>query len=240
MEAEELEILVQEEVSKFQHRNVFAKISTTFLGVEDVVRALSEVIDDKTNGYYQLPFLSASSIGMERLDVSTSIRKQRADSVYVVSNGRNTIYILDYVVKTHTVYHDPVVYIIGPDALKIAESTLKNLKRVLLPKTYKITLNEDALSDYSNLTGQEKMKTIKRMSSIFEEAELALKMEFLNETSEPQRNLKETSDLSETIIKDARREKARIRTGFMDTREITVIGLLMILLMIVFFVVSRI
>lgn len=231
-----LEILVQEKLSEPESRKVFASLSTKVLSLEDVALALSEVIDDEANGYFRLPFISARSQGMERLDAYTSLRKRRADKVYVVSNGKNTIYALDYIVKSQRVYHDPVVYIIGPDASEIAKKTLNSLINLLLPKTYTLRLNEKAIADFSNLTGCNKFSLTKKIEEIFKEAELALKMSLLNEEKRSEKKPSKTRGLSREIVEDIRKQGLPFLNESLNHRDLTAFGVffaLMILLVII-------
>ena len=103
-----MEILIQKNISEPSSRKVFAQISTQVLTLEDVIRSISSIIDDEKQGYRRLPFINARSESIQRLDIYTSLRKTRADKAFILSNGRNTIYMLDYVVKAQRVYHDPV------------------------------------------------------------------------------------------------------------------------------------
>ncbi len=195
-----MDILVQSNISEPLSKKMFARISTKTLTLKDVILSLSDIIDNEQNGYRILPFLDARSESLQRLDIYSSLRKKRADKAYVISNGRNTIYVLDYVIKAQKIYHDPVLCIIGPDAEKIADYVLKRLSKILLSKTYRIELNERAVEDFSRLMGYKRMEVIKQISDTFREAEIALKMKLLKgnleETAPPNRRL------SEKIIRD--------------------------------------
>lgn len=231
-----LEILVQEELSEIRSRKVFAKLSTEVLSIEDVVLALSEIIDDAANGYFRLPFISARSQGMDRLDAYTSLRRRRADKVYVVSNGKNTIYTLDYIMKAKRMYHDPVVYIIGPDASEIAAKTLRNLKSLLLPKTYSIRLNEKAINDFSVLTDSDKHTLTKKLEGVFEEAEIALKMVLLNGKKENVIGPSERKQLSKEILWDIKKQRTPLFAESFNPGDLIMFGIIfvsMVLLLII-------
>jgi len=236
-----LEILVQEKLSEPpQSRKVFASLSTEVLSLEDVVLALSDIIDDEAYGYFRLPFISARSQGMERLDAYTSLRKRRADKVYVVSNGKNTIYTLDYVVKAQRVYHDPVVYIVGPDAPEIAKKTLDNLTDLLLPKTYTLRLNERAIADFSNLRGCNKLTLIKKMEEIFEEAELALKMALSDGKQESGESPAKRKGLSGEILEDIRRQRPPFLAEPLNPRDLIAFGIVFTLIVLLLIILTHI
>lgn len=234
-----MEILVQKNISEPASRKVFAKISTEVLSLEDVVRSLSEIIDNKELGYHKLPFISAKSESIQRLDIYTSLRKERVDKAFMVSNGKNTIYMLDYLVKAQKVYHDPVLCIVGPEAEEIAQSALKNLSKLLLPKTYNLRFDYEAIKDFSNLTGNNRSEVIKSLSETFEEAELALKMRLLKDhrdRTEPStpRNI----SLSKEIIEDIRGKKPFTPEPF-DPASIIPFGIILILMMALIIVLMR-
>jgi len=235
-----LEILVQEKISEPRSRKVFASLSTEVLSLEDVVLALSEVIDDEANGYFRLPFISARSQGMERLDAYTSLRKRRADKVYVMSNGKNTIYALDYVVKAKRVYHDPVVYTVGPDAPEIAKKTLNNLTDLLIPKTYTLRLNERAITDFSNLRGCNKLTMIKKMEEIFEEAELALKMALSDGKNDREEGPSKRKELSREILEDIRRQRPPFLAEQLNPRDLIGFGIIFTVIIFLLIILTRI
>jgi hypothetical protein len=224
-----LEILVQETISKPAPK-VYAKISTEILGLEDVVHSLSEIIDDERLGYHRLPFMDARSESIQRLDAYTSLRKVRVDKAYVVSNGRNTIYMLDYVEKSQKMYHDPVICVVGPEATEIAQSALKNLSRILVPRMYNLRFDDEAIKDFSNLAGYKKADIIKELSEIFEEAELALKMKFLSSDRDKTGILAvKQGGLSEKIIEDIKSKPFSHEP--IDIRSIIPFGIIVILIM---------
>lgn len=234
MERMKMEILVQKNLSEPSSKKIFAQISTEVLTLEDVVHSLSGIIDDEALGYHKLPFMSARSESLQRLDVYTSLRKRRADKAFIVSNGKNTIYMLDYVVKAQKVYHDPVLCIIGPDAEKIGKFTLKRLSRLLLSKMYRIGFNDEAIRDFSNLTGDRKSRVITQLSDTFEEAELEVRMKLLNDPMDERESSAPRSGLSKEIINDMR--KKLFSAEPIDPRSIIPFGImaaLMILLLIV-------
>jgi len=149
---------------------------------------------------------------MQRLDVYTSLREQRADRVYMISNGKNTIYILDYVVKVRKVYHDPLIYIVGVDAQKIAQTALNNLTNLLLSKTFKLSLDEEVIEEFSNLRGISKTAVIKETEAVFEEAELALKMKLLerSKSGEKMSNKSEKKRLSSILLEDVKKQEMHL------------------------------
>jgi len=229
-----MEILIQENLSEPSSRKVFAQISTRVLTLEDVIQSISGIIDDKKQGYHKLPFVNARSEGLQRLDIYTALRKTRADKAFVLSNGRNTIYVLDYVVKTQKVYHDPVLCIVGPEAEKIAEFALKRLSKILLSRMYEVRFNDEAIRDFSNMMKYKKSEVIAQLSNIFEEAELALKMRLLKDHEDEGEPTLPKNGLSREILKEIRRQPLSAES--VDLRSIIpfgIIAVLMILLLII-------
>ena len=233
-----MNILVQKDISDISSRRIFAQISSEALTLKDIVISLSGIIDDEKNGYHMLPLLDAKSEILQRLDVYTSLRRERADKAYVISNGRNTIYLLDYVVKTRKVYHDPVLCIIGPDAEEIAEYALERLSRLLLSRTYRIELNEEAIRDFSRLAGCEKREVIENLLGIFEEAKIALKMKFfkgdINEEAAPP----SSNGLSKEILRDI--EKKSLYREPADSKSIIPFAITIILIILLLIILMRI
>ena len=233
-----LEIIIQKDTSEPLSRRLFAQFSTEVLSLEDVILALSWIIDDEAEGYHRLPFLSAESEGLERLDVYTSIRKRRAERAYVVSNGRNTIYILDYVVKARRVYHDPVLCIVGPEAERIAERTLRNLKRILLPKICDMRINDHALTDFARLIGAKKTDVLKEVSEVLEEAEVALKMRLLEGSEEDADGggapVRGEGRLSRELLEDLK-ERRPLLMEQIDIHEIVSYGIVILFLVLMLF-----
>jgi len=232
-----MNIIIQRNISEPSSRKVFAQISTEVLTLKDVVRSLSSIIDDEKNGYYRLPLINARSESLQRLDIYTSLRRRRADKAYIVSNGRNTIYMLDYVVKAQRVYHDPVLCIIGPEAEEIARHALRRLSRLLLSKTYRIELNEEAVRDFSRLMGYKRTEVVKNLSEIFREAEIALKMKLLkgdmNEKDVPTSNKR----LSKEIIKEI--EKRPLSVEPINLKSIIPFGITVILMLLLLIILMR-
>jgi len=177
---------------------------------------------------------------MERLDAYTSLRKRRADKVYVVSNGKNTIYALDYVVKAQRVYHDPVVYIVGPGAPEIAKKTLNNLTDLLLPKTYTVRLNERVIADFSKLKGCNKLTLTKKIEEIFEEAELALKMVLLDGKKESVEDQSKKKGLSREILEDIRRQRSPLLYEPLNPRDLITFGIVFTLIILLLIILTHI
>lgn len=232
-----MEILIQKDVSEPSTKAVFAKISTEVLTLEDIVCSLSDIIDEKKLGYHRLPFVDAKSESLQRLDVYTSLRRRRADRAYLLSNGRNTIYLLDYVVKAKNVHHDPVVCIIGPDAEKIAQIVTERLSRILLSKTYQIKFNEETIKDFSNLMGYEKAKVVKQLSEIFEEAELTVRMKLLKGRTDKLRFPPVDNGLSKEIIQDMKNKSFSVKE--FNSGNIVPFGIIAALIMILLIVLTR-
>ena len=196
-----MEILVQKIISDIKSVTRFASFSIGVLSIEDAILALSDVVDDAENGYYRLPFITSKSEGMERLDIYTSIRKERADQAYIFSNGRNTIYVLNYKVKKRKVYNDPVIYIAGPDALEIAQQASDNLTETLLSKMYEVRLNEEAISIFSKLKGYDEFDIIRKINEIIKEMKIDLKIRLLGNV-ERNRKLYENKNLTGKILEE--------------------------------------
>ena len=233
-----MNILVQKDISDISSRRIFAQISSEALTLKDIVISLSGIIDDEKNGYHMLPLLDAKSEILQRLDIYTSLRRERADKAYIISNGRNTIYLLDYVVKTRKVYHDPVLCIIGPDAEEIAEYALERLSRLLLSKTYRIELNEEAIRDFSRLTGCKKREVIENLLGIFEEAKIALKMKFFKGDINEEAASPSSNGLSKEILKDI--EKKSLYREPADSKSIIPFAITIILIILLLIILMRI
>ena len=196
-----MEILVQKIISDIKSITRFTSFSIGVLSIEDVILALSDIVDDTENGYYRLPFITSKSEGMERLDIYTSLRKERADQAYIFSNGRNTIYVLNYKIKKKRVYNDPIVYIAGPDALEIAQHVSDNLTETLLSKMYEIRLNEEAISIFSKLKGYDEFDVIRKMNEIIKEMKIGLKIRLLGNVGKD-RKLYENKNLTGKILEE--------------------------------------
>ena len=231
--------MVQKNIFEPASMKVFAKISTEVLSLEDVVQSLSEIIDDEKLRYHKLPFINGRSESIQRLDVYTSLRKERADRAYVVSNGKNTIYMLDYVVKTQRIYHDPVLCIVGLEAEEIAQLVLSNLSKTLLPKTYYLRFDSEAIREFSNLLGYKKDEVIRNLSETFEEAEIALKMKLLkghrNNMESPTLR---SGTLSKEIIEDVKRKRP-LSAELLDPWRIIPFGIIVLLMILLLIVLSR-
>lgn len=228
-----MNILVQKDVSNISSRRIFAQISTEALTLKDVILSIKDIIDDERNCYHRLPLLDAKSESLQRLDIYTSLRRERADKAYVISNGRNTIYLLDYVVKTQKVYHDPVLCIIGPEAEEIAEHALKRLSKILISKMYRIELNERAIRDFSKLVGCEKREVIRHITEIFEEAKMALKMRLLKGDLEEENASSSAKGLSEELLRDI--DKRAVSREPLDFEGIIpfIVGMILIMLLLI-------
>ena len=233
-----MEILVQKDVSSPSSRKIFAQLSTETLSLKDVILSLRDIIDDEKNGYYRLPLVTARGEGFQRLDFYMSLRRERADRAFIVSNGRNTIYILDYIVRARRVYHDPVLCIIGPEAENIAEYALKRLSKILLLKTYRVELDYRAIVDFSRLTGYEKREVIEYLSEIFKEADIALKMRFLKEDSGNEEFRTYGRRLSEELLKEIEVKSSFRRHS--DLRSIVSFGAMIILMVLLLIILTRI
>ena len=233
-----MEILVQKDVSSPSSRKIFARLSTETLSLKDVILSLRDIIDDEKNGYYRLPLVTARGEGFQRLDFYTSLRRERADRAFIVSNGRNTIYILDYIVRARRVYHDPVLCIIGPEAENIAEYALKRLSKILLSKTYRVELDYRAIVDFSRLTGYKKREVIEHLSEIFKEADIALKMRFLKEDSGNEEFRTYGRRLSEELLKEIEVKSSFRRHS--DLRSIVSFGAMIILMVLLLIILTRI
>jgi len=233
-----MEILVQKDVSSPSSRKIFAQLSTETLSLKDVILSLRDIIDDEKNGYYRLPLVTARGEGFQRLDFYMSLRRERADRAFIVSNGRNTIYILDYIVRARRVYHDPVLCIIGPEAEYIAEYALKRLSKILLSKTYRVELDYRAIVDFSRLTGYEKREVIEYLSEIFKEADIALKMRFLKEDSGNEEFRTYGRRLSEELLKEIEVKSSFRRHS--DLRSMVSLGAMIILMVLLLIILTRI
>ena len=232
-----MDIIVQRDISDLSSRRLYAQIATETLTLKDLVLSLSEIIDDESNGYRILPFVNARGEGLHRLDIYTSLRKERADRAYILSNGRNTIYMLDYIVKARRVYHDPVLCIIGPDAEEIAEHALKRLSRILLSKTYRIELDQRAIWEFSKLMGYERAEVMRVLSEIFKEAEMALKIRLLRGGGGEEEHPSVGKRLSERLIREIERRPLSVEP--IRIEDIIPFGAIIILIIILLVILMR-
>lgn len=233
-----MNILVQKDFSDVSSRKIFAQISTEVLTLKDVILSIRNIIDDERNHYYRLPLLNAKSESLQRLDIYTSLRRERADKAYIISNGRNTIYLLDYVVKSRKIYHDPVLCIIGPEAEEIAKHALKQLSKILLSRMYRIELNYEAIRDFSKIVGCEKREIIKHITEIFEETKMALKMRLLEEDAEKETISPSAKGLSEELLRDI--DKRTVSRKPLDFESIIPFIATMILILLLLIILIRI
>ena len=233
-----MEILVQKDVSTPSSRKIFAQLSTETLTLKDIILSLRDIIDDEKNGYHRLPLITARGEGFQRLDFYTSLRRERADKAFIISNGRNTIYMLDYIVRARRVYHDPILCIIGPEAEYIAEYALKRLSKILLSKIYRVELDYKAIADFSRLTGYGKREVIKHLSEIFKEADMALKMRLLKEDSEDKESRAYGRRLSEELLREIEVKSSFRRS--LDLRSIVSFGATIILMVLLLIILMRI
>jgi hypothetical protein len=157
----------------------------------------------------------------------------------MVSNGKNTIYMLDYVVKTQRIYHDPVLCIVGLEAEEIAQLVLSNLSKTLLPKMYYLRFDSEAIREFSNLLGYKKDEVIGNLSETFEEAEIALKMKLLKGHKNNIETLSlRSGTLSKEIIEDVKRNRP-LSAELLDPWKIIPFGIIVLLMILLLIVLSR-
>ena len=131
---------------------LYKELNSEALTGQDVIVCMGPVIDSP--GYEILEHVDAEARKMDRLSMSQSKVTTRSEKMAFITNGRNTIQLLDWEEKSTIVTHDPIVRIIGPDALSIADTFLSGMLGKLSTKLCSIVFDETAAKDISVLTGR--------------------------------------------------------------------------------------
>ncbi len=148
-------------------------VRTESLTLEECIEALRPVLD--SGGWHKLEDLQ----GERRIKSRTTqgantlvTTKTRTDRIVILSNGMNTIHMLDWTEKTkEKTIHDPEIRIVGPDALNIYNILRTNIMSSLVAKAIEISVvvNDTAVKELSKLSG--------KMSVLFEATAISTDIE---------------------------------------------------------------
>jgi len=139
---------------------LFKELASEALTGKDVILCMSPIIEQP--GWEILDTVSAEGRNLQRMTMTTSEQKLRTEKMAILSNGRNTIHLLDWQEQTSIVKHDPIVRIVGPDAPMIAGDICKNMFTRLVDKLMIVRMDETVAKDISNLVNipLEEIKTV--------------------------------------------------------------------------------
>lgn len=148
-----MKVLVQPELRG--ETKTLLDVRTELLTLEECINALRPVLD--SGGWHKLEDLQG-----ERRIKSRTIQgantlvttKTRTDRIVVLSDGMNTIHMLDWTEKTkERVIHDPEIRIVGPDASAIYDVLHNNIVNTLIDKAIEISVvvNHRAVTELSRL-----------------------------------------------------------------------------------------
>ena len=128
------------------------KFRTSVLSLKETLKALSGFL--RKHQFKLLDVISAKSRGMDITEISfdTLIRtKDRVEVIAILSNGEQTLEILDYDIHEETeVIHDPEIYITGRDADKLGFEIANAIGKALVSKV--IELNQHALEELKQIS----------------------------------------------------------------------------------------
>ena len=129
---------------------VYRELNSEALTGQDVILCMASIID--LPGWEILDTIDAEARKMDRLTMRQSKVTTRSEKMALISNGRNTIQLLDWKETSTIVTHDPIVRVIGPDAFQIANTFLSGLLAKLSERLFKIEFDETAAKDIATLT----------------------------------------------------------------------------------------
>ncbi len=130
-------------------------VRTELLTLEECIEALRPVLD--SGGWHKLEDLQGERrIKSRTLKGANTLVKtnMRTDRIVILSNGANTIHMLDWTEKTRErIIHDPEIRIVGPDALNIYNTLHDNIVSTLIDKAIEISVavNHRAVTELSRL-----------------------------------------------------------------------------------------
>jgi hypothetical protein len=131
---------------------LFKEFQTEVLTGKDVILALSPIIDQA--GWHVIETANAKGRGVEQYYSEHDVwaQKQRSEKMAIMTNGKNTIMLLDWVEEEVVTRHDPVIRVVGVDAEEIAGEVHRRILMKLAPKLVTITVDEDVAKDFEGLT----------------------------------------------------------------------------------------
>jgi hypothetical protein len=141
---------------------VYKELASEYLTGRQVILCMQEVIDQE--GYQILDMMDAEGRGTTtyKAEHDTYSQKIRTEKSAIISNGRNTIQLLDWVERDVVVRHDPIIRVIGPDAMGLADFFCGKLLDVLAGHLVTVEFNSDVAKDIASLVGltEDEMNTV--------------------------------------------------------------------------------
>jgi len=130
---------------------VFRELNSEALTGQDVIECMAPIIDQE--GWEILDKIDAESRKMENMSIRSERRTTRTEKMAFMSNGRNTIQLLDWEVKSTIVTHDPEIRMIGPDAVELAGVFCEGMLERLMTRLVKFDFDETVAKDIAGLKG---------------------------------------------------------------------------------------
>lgn len=169
----------------------YRTLNSEYLTGKDVILAMAPIIDNAEQNYQILDKIDMTGREITQIDTFKSNVKTRSEKMALISNGRNTIQLLDWNEITTIVRHDPVVRVIGPDAFAIADVFCGNMLKMIETKIVdNFKLTADVTKDIAGLTGQ----TIEEVTSKLEERIVDFKTLLGDVFKYPERKTEEPND----------------------------------------------
>lgn len=130
---------------------LFRELNSEALTGEDVIMCIAPIIDQED--WKIIDKVTAEGRSVQKMDIRTDQVKTRSEKMAFITNGRNTVQLLDWQEKTSIVRHDPVVRVIGPDAPEIATEFCSNLLVKLVDRLMVVKMADDVAKDIAGLVG---------------------------------------------------------------------------------------
>jgi len=184
-----MKVLIQPELRG--ETETLLDVRTEILTLEECIEALRPVLD--SGGWQKLEDLQGERRikSRTRQGANTLVTtKTRTDRIVILSNGINTIHMLDWTEKTkERVIHDPEIRIVGPDALDIYNTLRDNIITSLMDRAIEVSVvvNDKVVRELGGLLN--KFTLMFHASSIGDdierEAKLRATMELMRLTDKP-------------------------------------------------------
>jgi len=129
-------------------------LASEYLTGKQVILCMAAVVDEP--GWQILDLMDAEGRGLSKFNAThtQSTTKVRTEKSALISNGKNTLQLLDWVEKDIVQRHDPIIRVIGPDAFEIADYFCGKMLDVLSGHLLKIEMDETVAKDIAGLTGR--------------------------------------------------------------------------------------
>jgi len=135
-----MKVLIQPELRG--ETETLLDVRTKILTLEECINALRPVLD--SGGWHKLEDLQGERRikSRTRHGANTVVKTDmRTDRIVVLSNGANTIHMLDWTEKTKKrVIHDPEIRIVGPDAQSIYNTLYNGIINSLIDKAIEVSV----------------------------------------------------------------------------------------------------